>query len=150
MIHIRRGDYRLDPDLGVLSFSYYAKIVNTLIETNSELHFSIFSNEDLDDSVVGEIFGKQASKVNVSLYPGNKFGERETFAIMSDNYDFFVIANSSLSYWAATLGQGESSQVICPFPWFRTTPTPGWLYRDAWIIRNAEFETSAMKRNTLL
>jgi hypothetical protein len=45
-----------------------------------------------------------------------------------------IIANSSLSWWAAWLGEHESQIVIAPEPWFITgRPTPD-LLPDRWLL----------------
>jgi hypothetical protein len=42
----------------------------------------------------------------------------------------FVIANSSFSWWAATLSGSRS--VVAPYPWFKGIPEPSEMVNPNW------------------
>lgn len=140
LIHLRRGDYHLSHELGILKASYYAKIVNKLLTENECLQFSVFSDEVLEEKLVKTIFGSDLTKLNISLFFANSFSESESFALMSKEFDYYVIANSSFSYWASVIGQTDESKVYCPYPWFNTAPTPRGIYNEGWIRCRSEFK----------
>lgn len=140
MIHIRRGDYRLSQDLGILKGEYYSKIIKDLLRENVPLHFHIFCDEVLDHAEIDSIIGDVGPNTKTSLFFGNSFSEKKTFSLMSEYYDYYVMANSSFSYWATVIGQRQISKVFCPFPWFNLAKTPRNIYRFDWIKCPAEFE----------
>lgn len=139
MIHIRRGDYRLSDDLGLLNTQYYSKIIKELLKENASIHFHVFCDEVLNDAEIESIIGNDAPNSKISLFFGNSFSEKRTFSLMSEFYDYYVMANSSFSYWATVIGQSEVSRVFCPFPWFKVAPTPRDIYRSDWVKCPAEF-----------
>lgn len=139
MIHIRRGDYLQSPELGVLKITYYRKIVNELLKEVPSLNFSVFSDEALGESAIKAMLGDEVPSDRLSLFFGNSFDESETFSIMSRYFDYYVIANSSFSYWATVIGQEDGSRVFCPFPWFNIAPTPQFIYNSGWICVPAVF-----------
>jgi hypothetical protein len=142
MIHLRKGDYKFSPELGILAPAYYAKIIDDLMQENTLLHFSIFSDEELGEEIVQDVVGRKSVNLDVNLYPGNLYGDKVSFALMSEHFDYYIIANSSFSYWAAVIGQSEDSKVFYPYPWFKNAPTPRFLVNDHWIKCRAEFENS--------
>jgi len=139
MIHIRRGDYLQSHELGVLKTDYYRKIISELSREEKSLSFSVFSDEVLGDNTINELFGEEVSRSNVSLYLGDSFSESETFSLMARHFDFYLIANSSFSYWATVIGRKDGSRVFCPQPWFKMAPSPKGIYNSEWISCPAEF-----------
>ena len=44
----------------------------------------------------------------------------------------YIIANSSLSWWAASLSHAKNPLVVAPSPWFKQIGTPNKLIPDNW------------------
>lgn len=116
MVHVRRGDYvhlaSAAKVHGFIGLEYYQQGMEILLEKNSNIHFFVFS-DDLD-----------WAKQNLSHQ------DRVTFIESLENTDAVIqelelmtycqnhlIANSSLSWWAAWLAKNESNLVICPGNW---------------------------------
>lgn len=116
MVHVRRGDYvHLESAAkvhGFIGLKYYQQGMNILLENNPNIHFFVFS-DDLD-----------WAKQNLSHQ------DRVTFIESLENDDAVIqelelmtycqhhlIANSSLSWWAAWLAKNEGNLVICPSNW---------------------------------
>ena len=110
MIHIRRGDY-----IGLnenLHEKYYQTAICKLLEKNSNISFNIFT----DDKKY--IPNKSIFKnVNNIYYPDSKPAVNTLRKMI--NHEHFIVANSSLSIIAATLGYKNQSQVFYPKPWWR-------------------------------
>lgn len=98
-VHVRRGDYlQLQHIHPVLPIDYYRRAMEYF---KGEM-FTIFSDD---------IFWciENLNGYNVEFYHPDT--DINTFQAMAQ-YDYFVIANSSFSYWAAYLA--NSTQVIAP------------------------------------
>lgn len=124
MVHVRRGDYvhlaSAAKVHGFIGLEYYQRGMESLLEKNSATHFFVFS-DDL-----------QWAKDNLPHQ------EKSTFIQSLDQNDAVVqelelmthcqnhlIANSSLSWWAAWLGKNSSGTVICPGKW-TNNPDLNW------------------------
>lgn len=111
-VHIRRGDYLLEPHKsfhGVLDAKYYNDAFNEVLKRVGYCKFFIFS----DDPVwVGQHFtGKSITVVP----PGE---EAEDIHLMA-HCQHIIIANSSFSWWGAWLGEWQKNRiVIAPKKWF--------------------------------
>ena len=116
LVHVRRGDYvhlaSAAKVHGFLGLDYYQRGMDTLLSHNPNLRFFVFS----DDLVW--------AKDNLP-YP-----ERTTWVESIDQSDAvvqelhlmthcqnYLIANSSLSWWAAWLASHPNQMVICPSKW---------------------------------
>ena len=120
MVHVRRGDYvnltSAAKVHGFIGLDYYKAGMRLLLERNLQTQFFVFS-DDL-------VWAKDSLP-----YP-----ERTTWVESLDQSDAVVqelhlmthcqnhlIANSSLSWWAAWLASHPNQMVICPSRW--TTDT---------------------------
>jgi hypothetical protein len=104
-LHIRRGDYVVNPNHPVQSVEYYQKALELLPNNISVLVFS-------DDC---EWCNKQ------SLFKDDRFMIAEESSVDADlcmmsMCHYHVIANSSFSWWGAWLA--NSQQIIAPKNWF--------------------------------
>jgi hypothetical protein len=116
MVHIRRGDYvhlaSASKVHGFIGLNYYERGMTTLLERNPDIHFFVFSDDP------------DWAKENLP------YQERITFIQSLENSDAVIqelelmthcqdhlIANSSLSWWAAWLGKSSNNIVICPSHW---------------------------------
>ena len=132
MLHIRRGDYLKNPQIGILSSDYYRKAVRTLDELIGEKPIWVFC-DDTD-----------MSKTELAFLPPRrlKFIERDRFEsdteslVLMSKGKAIIIANSSFSYWAAMINS-EKKIVVAPSKWFAGLEDPRELYPHDWIkIKN--------------
>lgn len=115
-IHVRRGDYVSNPSAakqhGTCSVAYYQTAIKEMVARQQPIKFFIFS----DDT--------EWAKSNLT------FAEEHVFVDINDDknvhFDLwlmcacrdFIVANSSLSWWAAWLSQHPEKHVIAPEHWF--------------------------------
>jgi hypothetical protein len=126
-VHVRLGDYRNNPKLGILNKKYYEMAIARASEISGGGQIWLFSNEP--DSAK-EWIPKKYLK-NLYVIPNEKMSPADTLNLMrlaSVN----VIANSTFSWWGGFLN-ANNSQVICPSKWFRSRVDPGALIPDHWI-----------------
>lgn len=117
-IHVRRGDYvdnKTTSDfLGVCSLEYYKRALEKLLSTVSmKLTFYIFSDDPewvCHQSVFQEL--------KPTIVQDNLQSEWIDLELMS-NCKYFIIANSSFSWWGAWLANYSSKLVYAPQQWFR-------------------------------
>lgn len=135
-IHIRRGDYLIHSDsFGVLGVNYYKNAIASLGLNNPESDYYIFSD---DYHAALEI----AEKLGIS---GANFPDRDGLLKASEVIHLLalssnlIIANSSLSYWAAVVS-GLETKVIAPKPFYRNQEiSESFFYRTNWKLIDANF-----------
>jgi hypothetical protein len=128
-IHVRRGDYLMNIK-GLSSacpLSYYTKALDFLCSRVKNPVFVVFS-DDINwvmknlpipgRAYYPELIRPCNSVVSMGL-------------MMQCNH--FIISNSTFSWWAAWLGETDSSITVCPSPWIVSGVevdslfVPGWL-----------------------
>lgn len=120
VIHIRRGDYKnLKNEFGLLSSGYYSNALRRLQSEGLLYPVKVFS----DDTEIKQNKEFQAffEDYDCTFVDTKTFEPAETLMLMSQGSSF-AIANSSFSWWAASLSR--SSNVIFPLTWFRSGPQP--------------------------
>ena len=115
-IHIRRGDYITDPNAaivhGICTKDYYYRALKILLHEIESPTCYVFSDEP------------KWAKANLYLdcksvfvdINSNDQPELDFFLMKSCKY--FVIANSTFSWWAAWLSTYKDKKVIAPKIWF--------------------------------
>ena len=126
-IHLRRGDYvALKDSFGVLSNKFYLMAIDRLKEIMSPSRIVIFSNDiDAANSLAKEI-GPLAS-----VFRPNSDISDAAILIELSGFNYIVTANSSYSWWAATINKNKT--VVYPKPWFRSLEEPKDLIPPRWI-----------------
>ena len=128
-IHIRRGDYVIDPETtkmhGNLPMSYYHDAVDLIREQVESPYFYIFSDDP-----------KWVEKNFKIPYPHaimRDLSECVDLMLMA-GCQHHIIANSSFSWWGAWLGINPDKIIVAPKKWFANGPTDtqdlipkGWL-----------------------
>ena len=104
-LHIRRGDYVLNPNHPVQPLEYYQKALNMLPEKSPVLIFS----DDADWCNQQELFSDDRFTVS----EGN---DAYTDMFLQNQCTYHIICNSSFSWWGAWLAGSE--KVIAPKNWF--------------------------------
>jgi|SRR3989344_5063032 len=112
-IHVRRGDYVGNPDHEVVTKGYYNQCIGEISKTKSISKIYVFS-DDIDWCRNNLSFSFPTMFVE-NEYAGTK-GEGHMFLMSLCKY--FVIPNSTFSWWAAWLCSYKDKIVICPQKWF--------------------------------
>lgn len=132
-IHIRRGDYFSNPTInsihGIEDYTYYYTAIKTVASQQKNPEFYIFSDEP-------EWVAKNFKIDYPSTIVDNNDSENvhEDLRLMS-SCKHIIIANSTLSWWAAWLNAHSNKMVIAPGTWFKNkTVNTGDRYPPAWQI----------------
>lgn len=116
-IHVRRGDYVTNQVtnayLGLCSLDYYAQAVKKLKKSFANLRFFIFTDDP--NWVASVPFFQDLSP---TIVVNNLEKEWEDLYLMSQ-CKYFVIANSSFSWWGAWLSPQKNKVVYAPSKWFK-------------------------------
>lgn len=116
-LHVRRGDYVKNPVTaqthGTCSPDYYHQGVTKLIDGLEHPQCFVFSD---DPAWVRENIELPCSSTVVDLNSGDDV--HWDLALMAE-CKHFVIANSSLSWWGAWMGNFKDKRVIAPLSWFK-------------------------------
>ncbi len=112
-IHVRRGDYQTASSLKLQPVEYYLAAAKRAQDdlASVDLHFFVFS-DDIDWAA-----SNLASLPDTTFVSPTSQPSWEALFLMSQ-CDHFIIANSTLSSWAAWLGQRRTSKVYYPRNWF--------------------------------
>ncbi len=128
VLHIRRTDYKNNPDIGLLNAKYYAEALE-LISTRFEWRELWLFSDDLDEAVELvplEYHDKVRRMKSENLTPV------EVLAQMSIG-DAYILSNSTFGWWAANLNEQVSTIVVVPQSWFKNLPEPKGLIPSDWI-----------------
>jgi hypothetical protein len=114
-IHIRLGDYLDTSNLSIFSSlddDYFEKAISIISEKVSNPLFFIFTDEPA--KVINRKFMKSANMVVASNIIKNDIDEFLLMSLCKHN----ICANSTFSYWAASLNTAFDKIVIQPHNWF--------------------------------
>ena len=131
-IHVRRGDFlEQGESWGVISSEFYRNSLLYLMENSSVTKVWVFS--DSVPSIFEEFSLMIASLGLEAFWPdrGRDRSAEENLVLMSSS-NAIVIANSTFSWWGATLGN-PAKIVIAPTKWFRARRDPEFLIPDHWV-----------------
>jgi len=130
-LHIRRGDYVSNQQTnqfhGTCSLAYYQQAVGQLVDKVNEAEIFVFS-DDIPWAKENLVFDLPMTFVDHN----SAKNAYEDLRLMTA-CKYFVIANSSFSWWGAWLAQYNTKEVYAPKLWFadQTINTqdlipPGW------------------------
>jgi hypothetical protein len=126
-INIRRGDYQaLKQTFGMLSNQYYLNAIDRLKQIVKPSRIVIFSN----DIEAAESLAKEIGPLG-SVFRSDFHDSDAAILIALSRFNYVVTANSSFSWWAASLNNKKT--VVYPKPWFRTLEEPKDLIPPDWI-----------------
>lgn len=124
-IHIRRGDYVGDKMHEVCSKEYYLEGVKHVQEEAHNPVFYIFSDDiEYAKKVFEDVCGE-------FVYIDNGLKDYEELIMMS-RCKYFIISNSSFSWWAQFLS--DSQYVIAPSRWYGDPSKKSLLYEKHWKL----------------
>lgn len=130
ILHVRLGDYRLEPKIGVLDKEYYVEAMKEIFsnsDSNSQ-EIWVFSDEPCTALEMFSEFKNYKIRVISEL----QNSPAHTFQLMRHG-SAFIIANSTFSWWAAFLRFNQSARVIAPDPWFSNAESPHMLIPHEWV-----------------
>ena len=116
-LHVRRGDYLLNPLFRVYGLEYYQKAIEQILNVVEKPEFYVFSNDNE--------WCEENIRLDYPLHFVTLNTEQQPY------FDLFlmslckhnIIANSSFSWWAAWLNRHPNKKIIAPSPWVnRSTP----------------------------
>lgn len=116
MIHVRRGDYvhlaSAAKVHGFIGLDYYQQGMEALLHKNPETQFFVFS-DDLDWAKANLPHQDRTTFIKTLETSDAVIQELELMTHCHNH----LIANSSLSWWAAWLAKNSNNTVICPSHW---------------------------------
>jgi hypothetical protein len=135
-IHIRRGDYlKYADNYGLLSENYYLKAIE-LAEHASNEKSDIWIFSDSPEQVRKNMPRIMSRQSKLILSPDG-ISDAEVMLLMS-LCKKIVIANSTFSWWAATLNT-KSKTVIAPNKWFKGMEDPSTLIPETWLTLESDW-----------
>lgn len=125
VVHIRRGDYlKLRNTVGALGWRYYSEAIELCIDRGAK-NIILLS----DDSEVLQHASNYLPKAEYAdLGKLGKFSDEEALSLASKS-PYFVMSNSTFSYWAAMTG--AKSLIVRPKEWFRALQQPQHLFLES-------------------
>lgn len=136
-LHIRRGDY-LNPrwkNLQICTFEYYNNAINKLLDCVENPVFFVFSNnhDDLEWIKENYHFKDKNKKREIKLiYVDLNNPDYEELRLMY-NCKYFIISNSTFSWWAAYLSTYPQKIVFAPERWNLAVENDSSIYLEDWI-----------------
>ncbi|WP_262964917.1 alpha-1,2-fucosyltransferase [Methylobacter psychrophilus] len=121
-VHIRRGDYVSNAlfadNLGVCSIDYYQRATTEIVAQVNNPHFYVFS-DDPEWARSNLNFPGPTSIIDHNLGKSDV----EDLRLMT-HCKYFIIANSSFSWWGAWLASYPNKLIIAPSRWFNKDKIP--------------------------
>ena len=131
-LHVRRGDYLLNPKTrafhGACSREYYIAAITSLSREVPDLRWFAFSDEP---QWVAEAL--QPVCPGLEIIDHNSGNDSIHDMHLMSLCDHHVIANSSFSWWGAWLNPSQAKKVIAPRQWFAGNKPSGDLVPEAWL-----------------
>ncbi len=133
-LHVRRGDYvNSRAYFGLLTPLYYARAVQIIRELIASPRFFVFS----DDLTWCR---DQLSMEGMQFVDANGTDDPTAELRLMATCRHHILANSSLSWWAAWLADCPEQIVIAPDPWFAGGPSAPDLLPKRWIRLQSLFQ----------
>lgn len=126
IVHVRRGDYALVDEFGMLGRSYYAAAIARMRERGMSGPVWVLSDDP--DAAVDVVDGE--------IITGSANPAEEMWAMSHGGAH--VIANSTFGWWAAWMN-APRTPVITPTPWFRAGPVIEGLIPPEWDRLDADW-----------
>jgi hypothetical protein len=128
IVHYRLTDYLYEENFGVPSIDYYEEGIKLLWEQGDYKRIWVFSD---DIARARQLFPRQFEQHAVFISEPEA-STAEIFQIMRLGHGY-VIANSSYSWWAASLARETNVKVISPEPWFSGSDNPKKITPPDWV-----------------
>lgn len=128
VLHVRRGDYvEAASHYGLLAAEWYRIGVSKLRINLPDAKVVLYS--ECAEAELDQDFQKLITDYDVTYIDTGDLPAAEVLLAMAHGAGY-VIANSSFSWWAATLSGSKS--VVAPYPWFKGIPEPSEIVSPNW------------------
>lgn len=115
-VHIRRGDYKLYPNIHpAQGEEYYRNAFTYFLDSSNKPSCVIVCSDDWDSLQEDNIIGKVFAKKGIPIYITKGCSELQDLYIMSQCNNI-IISNSSFSWWGEFLG--VEKKTVAPKIWF--------------------------------
>jgi hypothetical protein len=128
IVHVRMGDYQDSDQFGILPKSYYKEAINLL--WGSGLYKKIWLFSDEPEKAQEQI--PENLREHLRVIPDFENSTSITFEVMRLGYGY-VIANSTFSWWAASLSHNLQGKIAAPDIWFAKSTSPEQILSPDWI-----------------
>ena len=128
VIHVRRGDYKLETTFGLLGEKYYREALKMIDFEFASHPIWIFSD---DEKEARDIFKWLPDDRALFISDVDRDSAASIMAMRLGCA--YVIANSTFSWWGAFLSEVDFPFVIAPDPWFIGQDEPLNLIPPNWI-----------------
>ena len=132
IVHVRLGDYRKEPGLGLIGPEYYAAALAEARSVWPDSRIWLFSDEP-DAAIAMLPAGTPAPRV---IDPPTTATQPADLLRVMTLGRCYILANSTFGWWAAMLAQAADRQVTVPDPWFVIGDQPRDLIPHAWRRRS--------------
>lgn len=132
VVHVRLGDYRNEPNFGLLDQDYFRNATEELWSTQNFRKIWLFSDEP------SEAIKYFSPELLPEIRVVSDFQDSASLTLESMRLGHgYVISNSTFSWWGAYLTHNADAPVIAPTPWFSTLEDPIDLVPPAWYRRSS-------------
>jgi hypothetical protein len=128
ILHIRLGDYLQESGFGTPSVKFLENALNLIRTSSGGARIWGFS----DEPDRARALTSYASLNDIYWVSPESLTSAETLEIMREGAAY-VLANSTFSWWAASLRRNRAAQVIAPEPWFKNMDEPKLLIPPDWV-----------------
>ena len=131
VVHIRRGDYLETSNLGYLPLGYFEEQMIDALNQGIVQRFLVFSDdpEFIESNLRTNLLEK-------AVIVGQNQEDAATNLIAFNVGDFFVLSNSTFSWWGAYLSYDRVLEVVVPKYWYADKRSPRLIYPDFWKERD--------------
>jgi hypothetical protein len=139
-VHVRLGDYQLNPKFGRLNENYYARAIQAGFDRNQYDCIWVFSNDILGAKYVLKFL--EQSSLEIHWVDDSDLSAPEVISLLKSCHGI-VIANSSFGWWGARLNHSSSKFIAAPDPWFSEIDAPRLLIPPNWTLIDSMFGNSS-------
>jgi hypothetical protein len=133
-VHVRLGDYLSENSFGIPNQTYYRDSLKFIFKSQSNAVVNLYSDEPHKalNWIPPELHK------NLEVFDDRGLSSLETLVSMS-NSQSLIIANSTFSWWAATLSHANGAYIVAPKPWFAHADSPIRIIPEAWSTFQADY-----------
>jgi hypothetical protein len=135
ILHVRRSDYVLDTNFGLLSDGYYLSALKKLSASLGEQNTIWVFSDDIDSART--ILYEIEPRVSRWISDVDKSASMSLLAMSFGKAH--IIANSTFSWWGAYLSE-KSTSVYYPESWLKGIPHRKDLFPGNWIPISSDYE----------
>lgn len=130
-LHIRRGDYIKNSQFCVCSENYYIEAVKRMRKLVGDITIFVFSDDYTYVKTHRNIFGEK------EVYLISEFMNQDATSLdelrLMKYCKYFIISNSSFSWWGQFICDYERKRVIAPSKWY-SNDQKSLLYEKEWML----------------